>query len=152
MTEIILCGTSKWASIVQRRVRSTESYALVRSIKHTYNEISFFRFNYCSSRQITNIISVVERFGRKPLCSSGRIPTRSQYSLKWWARTFSSIFPAYATSEMPLEELSYSAQSFFLWSTNKMVASFHCCAAAPRPLSKYKRRFRACFGAGRNNR
>ena len=41
---------------------------------------SFFRARF-SNRRITNIISVVERFGRKPLCSSGRIPTRSQYSL-----------------------------------------------------------------------
>ena len=41
----------------------------------------FFRASSCS-RQITNIISVVERFGRKLLYSSGRIPTRSPYSLK----------------------------------------------------------------------
>ena len=73
MTEIIFCGTPKWASTDQRRVRSRESYALVRSIMHTYNGICFFRANSCS-RRITNITSVVERFGRKPLCSSGRIP------------------------------------------------------------------------------
>ena len=35
MTEIIFCGTPKRAGTVQKRVRSTESYALVRSIKHT---------------------------------------------------------------------------------------------------------------------
>ena len=77
-----------------RRVRSMESYALV---KHSYNGICFFRANSCS-RRITNIMSVVERFGRKPLSSSGRIPTRPQYSLGWRATIFSSIVPAGATS------------------------------------------------------
>ena len=43
MTEIIFCGTPKRASTLQRRVRSTESYALVRSVKHTYSGIRFFR-------------------------------------------------------------------------------------------------------------
>ena len=43
MTEIILCGTLKRASTVQRRVRSTESYALVNSIKHTWSGNRFFR-------------------------------------------------------------------------------------------------------------
>ena len=53
--------------------------------------------------QPTNhIILVVERFGWKPLCSSGRIPTRSQYSLRRRAMVFSSNLPACATSEMPL--------------------------------------------------
>ena len=101
MAEIIFCGTPKRASTVQRRVRSTESYALVRSMKHTYSGIRFFRASSCN-RRITNIISVVERFGRKPLCSSGRIPTRSQYSLRRRAMIISSILPACAISEMPL--------------------------------------------------
>ena len=101
LTENVFCGTPKRASTVQTRVRSTESYAFVRSIKHTYNGIWFFRANSCS-RRITNIISMVERFGRKQLCSYGRIPTRLQYSLRRRAMTFSSILPACATSEMPL--------------------------------------------------
>ena len=58
MTEIIFCGTPKRASTVQRRVQSTESYALVRSIKHKYSGIRFFRASSCN-RRITNIISVV---------------------------------------------------------------------------------------------
>ena len=74
MTEIIFYGTPKRASTVQRKVRSTESYALVRTIKHAYSGIRFFRASSCN-RRITNIISVVEQFGRKLLCSSGRIPT-----------------------------------------------------------------------------
>ena len=41
MTEIIFCGTPKRASTFQRMVRSTESYALVRSIKHPYSGILF---------------------------------------------------------------------------------------------------------------
>ena len=45
MTEIIFCGTPKRARTVQRRVRSTESYALVRLMKHTYDGICFFRAN-----------------------------------------------------------------------------------------------------------
>ena len=79
MIEIMFCGTFKQTSKVQRRVRLSESYALIRSIKHTYSGIRFFRASSCS-RRITNIISVIERFGRKPLYSSGRIPTCSQYS------------------------------------------------------------------------
>ena len=128
MTEIIFCGTLKRSSTVQKRVQSTESYALVRSIKQTYNVICFFRANSCS-RRMTNIISVVERFGRKPLCSSDRIPTRSQYLLRRRAMIFGSILPACATSEMPLY-LPHSARSFFLWST-MMMASFHCCGTSP---------------------
>ena len=55
---------------------------------------SFFRASSCN-RRITNIISVVERVGRKPFCSSGRILARS--SLRWRAMIFSSISPACAT-------------------------------------------------------
>ena len=127
MTEIILCGMPKRASTVQRRVESTESYALVRSIRHTYSGIRFFRASSCN-RRITNIMSVVERFGRKPLCSSGRIPTRSQYSMRRQAMIFSSILLACATSEMPLQ-LPHSVQSFGSWST-MMMASFHYCGTS----------------------
>ena len=63
MTEIISRSTPKRASTAQRRVRSTESYALVRSPKHTYSGIRFFRASSCNG-QITNILSVVELFGR----------------------------------------------------------------------------------------
>ena len=73
MTEIIFCGTPKRPSTVQGRVRSTESSSLVRSIKLTYNKMSFFRANSCSRRITNNITSVVERFGRKQLCTFDRI-------------------------------------------------------------------------------
>ena len=105
MTEIIFCGTPKRASTLRRRVRSTELNALVRSIKHTYNGIRFFLANFCS-RRIT-IISVVKRFGRTPLCSSGKIPTRSQYSRE-----------------------AASVGSFFLWST-MTITYFHRCDTSP---------------------
>ena len=39
MTEIMFYGTLKRMSTVQRRVRSTEAYALVRSIKYMYSGI-----------------------------------------------------------------------------------------------------------------
>ena len=61
--------------------------------------IRFFSVNSCS-RRITNITLWVERFGWKPLYSSGMIPTRSQYSLRRRTRIFSSILPACATSAM----------------------------------------------------
>ena len=131
MTEAILCSTPKRASTVQRRVRSTESYTLVSSTKHTYNGICFFRANYCS-RQITNIISVVERFGRKPFCSSGRIPARSHYSLRRRAMIFSIILPACATSEMTLQ-LVHSARSFFLEYHNDGIFPLQLCHLAPPP-------------------
>ena len=128
MTEIMFCGTPKRGSTVQRRVRSTESYALRRSIKHIYSGIRFFRANSCN-RRIVSIITVVERFGRKPLCSSGRIPTLSQYSLRGRAIIFSSILPACATSEMPLL-VAHSVRFFFSWSTMMMVY-FHCYGTSP---------------------
>ena len=47
---------AKTASTAQRRVRSTESYALLRSIKQTYNGICFFRANSCNRRSTKNVI------------------------------------------------------------------------------------------------
>ena len=38
MAEIMFCGTPKRASTLQRKVQSTESYALVRSIKYKLME------------------------------------------------------------------------------------------------------------------
>ena len=70
--QIAFFGTSKTQSTVRRMARSTESSALIRCIKQTYHGIRFFRVNFCS-RRITNITSVVERFGRELLCPSGRM-------------------------------------------------------------------------------
>ena len=136
------------ASIVQKRVRPRKSYALlVRSTNHTYNGLGFIRARFCN-RRITNIIIVVEQFYRKSPCSSGRIPTCSQYSLGRRATIFSIILPAYANSEIPLL-LLHSVRSFVLWSTMMMVY-IHCCGCSFS--SKYKRRYRAVFSAGRNHR
>ena len=57
-------------STCHRRVRSTVSYAFWRSMKHMERDAPVFRPISCSLRTI-NIMSVVERSGRKPHCSSG---------------------------------------------------------------------------------
>ena len=49
MTASILGGTPKQAMASLRRVRSTESYSWVRSIKHKYREVSISRASSCSS-------------------------------------------------------------------------------------------------------
>ena len=126
MIEIIFYGTSKRASTLQRKVRSLESYALVRSIKYTYSGICFFRANFCSLRT-TNIISTVERFGWEPLCSSGRIPTRSQYPLRRRARIFSSILPACATSKIPLVVAALCPILIFVEYHDDSIFPLLCC-------------------------
>ena len=96
VTTSILGGTPKRARTSHRRIRSTDSYALVRSIKHMYKEVLFFRASFCS-RRTTNIMSTVERGGLNPHCSSGRMFSRSQQSLRRPAMTLRSIFPPCAT-------------------------------------------------------
>ena len=147
MTEIMFYGTPKRASTVQRRVRSTESYALVRSIKHTYSGIRFFRASSCN-RRITNIISVVERFGRKPLCFSGRIPTRSQYSLRQRAMIFSSILPACYQRDAPVVAVLCPILLFVEYHEDGIFPLLRHLAPPP----KYERRHRALSGAGRDHR
>ena len=48
MTANILGGTPRRARTSHRRVRSTESYALVTSIKYNYKGVSFFHASSCS--------------------------------------------------------------------------------------------------------
>ena len=93
MTASIFGGTPTWARTSHRRVRSTESYALVRSIKHKYKGVSFFRAGYCS-RRTTNIMSTVERCRLHSHCSSGRMFSRSQQSLRRAAITLKSTLTA----------------------------------------------------------
>ena len=70
--------------------------------KHTYGVIRFFYAN-SYSRRTTNIVSVVQLFGQKPLCSSDRITARSKDSpLSRRAMIFSSILPVCTTSEIPM--------------------------------------------------
>ena len=129
MTEIIFYCTPKRANTVQR---GGSIYGVVRfgEVDKPYIKRNSFppRQLHCN-RRITNIILVVARFGRKPLCPSGRIPTRSQYSLRRRAMIFTSILPACATSEMPLQ-MPHSVRSSFLWIA-MMMASFHCYLAPP---------------------
>ena len=117
---------------------------MVRSIKHAYKRVRFFRANTCRC-QITCIISVVKRLGLNPLCFYGRIPTRSLYWLRRRAMIVSSILLACTTSEIPLK-LPHSVRSFVLLST-MMMAYFHCCCGTSPPY-QYKRLFRAVFVTG----
>ena len=105
---------------------------LVRSIKHTCSGIRFFRASSCN-RRITNIISVVERFGRKPPCSSGRIPTCSQY----FAAAASDDFQQYLAGvhyQRDVPVVTALCPSFFSWRT--MLMAHISTAATPRPPSK----------------
>ena len=77
------------------------------------------------SRRTTNSMSMVDRAGRKPHCSSGSICCASQKSLRRLATIFSSTLPAWETSEIP-RKLLQSDWSDFLWSTF-IVASFYSC-------------------------
>ena len=75
MTARILGGTPKRARTSHRRVRSTKSFALVRSIKHKYKRVSFFRSSSCSRRSSSCYEHHVNRraLGPKPTCSSGKM-------------------------------------------------------------------------------
>ena len=77
MTAIICGGTPMRVSTCYKRVRSTVSYAFWRSMKHMKRYILAFRPVSCSL-STTNIMSVVERFGRNPHCFSGNSPFASQ--------------------------------------------------------------------------
>ncbi|CAB1105118.1 unnamed protein product [Ectocarpus sp. CCAP 1310/34] len=77
MTASIFGGTPKRRSTSHSRSRPTESYALVRSTKHANTAVLFFLASSWS-RWMANSMSSVDRCGRKPLCSSGRMPSRSQ--------------------------------------------------------------------------
>ena len=77
---------------------------------------------FLKSQRTTNSMSMVDRAGRKPRCSSGSICCASQKSLRRLATIFSSNLPAWETREIPLKLLQ-SDRSDFLWST-LIVASF----------------------------
>ena len=74
--------------------------------------------------RISNI-GVLERFGRKTQCSSGRIPARSQYSLRWRA-VIGSIFPARVVKSYKCEYSTTSCTRTedgpWKYSRNKLVA------------------------------
>ena len=70
-------GTPERPSTCRRSVRSTESYAFCRSMKHMNSDTRAFLLNSCSLRTV-NIIPVVERCGRNLHCSSDTISFASQ--------------------------------------------------------------------------
>ena len=72
ITSIICGGLPKRASICQRSVRSTESYAFCRSMKHRNSDTRAFLPNSCSF-WTANIISVVERCGRRSCLASDAV-------------------------------------------------------------------------------
>ena len=77
-TQALICGgTPMRVSTCHRRVRSTVSYAFWRSMEHMKRDTPAFRPISCSLRT-TNIMSMVERFGRNPHCCSGNSPFASQ--------------------------------------------------------------------------
>ena len=77
MTSTICGGSPMRVSACHRKGRSTVSYAFWRSMKHMKRDTPAFRQISCRLRT-TNIISVVERSGRNPHCSSGNSPFASQ--------------------------------------------------------------------------
>ena len=147
MTKIVLCGTPQRATTVQRRVRSTESYALVRSIKHTYNITCFFRAYSCS-RRITNIISVVERFGRKPFCLFLR---QDPHAFAVLAEAANDDLQQYLAGVLCQRDASVVAALYriLLFMEYHDDGIFSLTAVPP---SKNKRRYRAVYGAGRDHR
>ena len=107
MTASILGGTPKRARTSHKRVRSTESYVLVRSIKHKYTGVSFFRASSCS-RRTTNIMSTVERWGLNPHCSSGRMFSDSQQSLRRPAIYIYYVYLASGSTTLLLMRLTFN--------------------------------------------
>ena len=100
ITSIICGGTPKRASTCQRSVRSTESYAFCRSMKHRNSCTRAFFLNSCSI-QTANIIPIVERCGRNPYFSSGSRFLASQSTLSLMATILRRTLPACATREIP---------------------------------------------------
>ena len=100
MAAIICGGTPMRVSTCHRRMRSTVSYAFWRSMKHMKRDTPAFRPNSCSLRT-TNSMSMVERSGRNPHCSSGSSPFASQLAPSLLATTLRRTLPACHTSEMP---------------------------------------------------
>ena len=76
-------------------------YASRRSMNRSNRSTRAFLSNYCSLRAAANTISVVERCGRNPHCSSGSSSFASQRALSLVAAILRRTSPACATSEMP---------------------------------------------------
>ena len=94
------------------------------------------------SRRTTDSMSMVDRAGRKPHCSSSSICCASQKSLTRLATISSSTLPAWKTSENP-RKLTQSDRSDVLWST-LIVASFHSCGISS-PLHRRTRMAWKCL-------
>ena len=87
---------SKTGNIFHSSTQSIRSYLFARLIKQASIEVLLVRPNPCSLRT-TNLISAVQRWGRKPRCSSGRIPAFSQKSSRQLHTTLWRTLPVCAT-------------------------------------------------------
>ena len=87
---------SKAGNIFHSSTQSTKSYPFARLINKAFIEVLLVRRNPCSLRT-TNLISVVQRWGRKPHCSSGRIPAFSQKSQRQLDTILRRTLPVCAT-------------------------------------------------------
>ena len=112
-------------STCQRRIiRSTESYAFCRPMNHRNSDTHTFLSNFCALRT-ANVISVVERCGWNPHCSSGNRFFASQEVLSLVATTLKRTLPACTMSEMP-RWFPHSVLSFFFCKTFAPALRHRC--------------------------
>lgn len=102
-TERMPGGTPERRRTTYGRVRSTQSHAVMGSIKRLYRDISCHCFISCCRRTTKNIMLMVDRRGRKPNCFSGSIISASKGALCLRAMILRRTYPARATKEMSLE-------------------------------------------------
>ena len=79
--------------------RSTESYAFFRWTKRSYRGVFLCPPSY-SNQCTTNNISIVDRAGRKPHCSSASNPSVSQELLRRGSTIVNTLLTAWATREI----------------------------------------------------
>ena len=100
ITSIICGGTPKRASTCQISVRLKESYAFCSLVKHRNSGTLAFASSSPSLRSV-NIISVVERCGRNPHCSSDSSLFASQEVLSLIEIVLRRTLSTCAASKLP---------------------------------------------------
>ena len=127
MTASILGGTPKRARTAHRRIRSTESYALVRSIKHKYKGVSFFRPSSCRRRTTINRRSL----GSKPTLLLPQNVFALAVSLTKATRDDFEEYFAGVSHKGDATIVATLRPIFLLVYSTLIVASFHCCGTPP---------------------
>ena len=149
MTEVVFCGTPKRTSTDQRRVRSTESYLLVRSIKACIHKAEFVSSEPApvTYKSQTSYWCLKGSLGNHSVAPAGSPSARST---RWSGeRGFSVVScrralpPRCPCSCRTLPEPSFYGVPWW-WHIS--------IAAAPRSPSKYKQRYQAVSAAGRDHR